>query len=239
VAAPEFKPQASPAPKRITTNTTPRKLSLIFQGECYFIDKAEFLIGRDSRNSDLVIANNDISRTHAKIVLQDGQYFIEDNESVNGIECNGQHIKKKEINEGDVFWLASYELRFTYQIPATQPSIRIEPTRNPPVPIIRNPPAPIARNQTLTLIFQGEQYAIDKDEFVIGRSPRSSDLVISNNDISRKHASIICRDGQYFIKDNGSTMGIEYSGMRIDNKKIEEGDVFWLASYELRFTYRT
>ena len=36
----------------------------------------------------------------------------------------------------------------------------------------------------------------------------------------------------------GSTNGIDYKGMRIDNKRIDEGDVFHLCDYELRFTYR-
>ena len=34
-------------------------------------------------------------------------------------------------------------------------------------------------------------------------------------------------------------LGITYKGMRIDNKRIDEGDVFHLCDYELRFTYRT
>src|SRR3569623_1517087 len=40
------------------------------------------------------------------------------------------------------------------------------------------------------------------------------------------------------LKDVGSTNGIDYKGMRIDNKRIDEGDVFHLCDYELRFTYR-
>ena len=40
------------------------------------------------------------------------------------------------------------------------------------------------------------------------------------------------------IEDLGSTNGIEYNGMRIDNKRIEEGDVFHICDYELRFSYQ-
>jgi pSer/pThr/pTyr-binding forkhead associated (FHA) protein len=90
-------------------------LYLLFQGERYPIDKDEFVIGRSSRNSDLVISNNDISRRHALIIFDGGKYYIQDNESVNGIEFNGQRIKQQQINEGDVYWLASYELRFTFR----------------------------------------------------------------------------------------------------------------------------
>ena len=67
---------------------------------------------------------------------------------------------------------------------------------------------------------------------------KSSDLPIKDGNISRKHAAVIRRNGTYFIKDLGSTNGIDFKGMRIDNKRIDEGDVFHLCDYELRFTYK-
>jgi len=36
----------------------------------------------------------------------------------------------------------------------------------------------------------------------------------------------------YFIKDLGSTNGIEYKGERIEGKKIEEGDTFSICDYQ-------
>jgi hypothetical protein len=48
---------------------------------------------------------------------------------------------------------------------------------------------------------------------------------------------VIRRIDTYYIKDLGSTAGIVYRGMRIDNKRIDEGDVFHLGEYELRFTF--
>ena len=79
---------------------------------------------------------------------------------------------------------------------------------------------------------------IDKDQFIIGRGSKTSDLPIKDGNISRKHAAVIRRNGTFYIKDLGSTNGIDYKGMRIDNKRIDEGDVFHLCDYELRFTYR-
>lgn len=88
------------------------------------------------------------------------------------------------------------------------------------------------------LVFDNQKYRIDKEQFIIGRGSKSSDLPIKDGNISRKHAAVIRRNGTYFIKDLGSTNGIDFKGMRIDNKRIEEGDVFHLCDYELRFTYR-
>ena len=90
----------------------------------------------------------------------------------------------------------------------------------------------------LYLIFNNQRIPIDKDQFIIGRGSKTSDLAIKDGNISRKHAAVIRRNGTFYIKDLGSTNGIDYKGMRIDNKRIDEGDVFHLCDYELRFTYR-
>ena len=90
----------------------------------------------------------------------------------------------------------------------------------------------------LFLVFQSQKYLVDKEQFIIGRGSKSSDLPIRDGNISRKHAAVIRRNGSYYIKDLGSTNGIDFNGMRIDNKRIEEGDTFTICDYELKFTFR-
>ncbi len=102
----------------------------------------------------------------------------------------------------------------------------------------RGPQAAGGAGPTLYLIFNNQRIPVDKDQFIIGRGSKTSDLAIKDGNISRKHSAIIRRNGTYYIKDLGSTNGIDYKGMRIDNKRIDEGDVFHLCDYELRFTYR-
>ncbi len=92
--------------------------------------------------------------------------------------------------------------------------------------------------QPLYLIFNNNRYVIDKEKFVIGRGSQQTDLTIRDGNISRKHCAILYRNGAYYIKDMDSTNGVEYRGNRIESKKIEEGDVFYLCDYELRFTMR-
>ena len=99
-------------------------------------------------------------------------------------------------------------------------------------------PPMAAGGPTLFLIYNGQRYPVTKDQFIIGRGSKTSDLAIKDGNISRKHAAVIRRNGTFYIKDLGSTNGIDYKGMRIDNKRIDEGDVFHLCDYELRFTYR-
>jgi pSer/pThr/pTyr-binding forkhead associated (FHA) protein len=90
---------------------------------------------------------------------------------------------------------------------------------------------------TLYLIFNGQKIPITKEQFIIGRGLKTSDLAIKDGNISRKHAAIIYHNGAYYIKDLGSVNGIEYNGKRIDSKRIDENDLFHICDYELRFTY--
>ena len=55
--------------------------------------------------------------------------------------------------------------------------------------------------------------------------------------MSRKHAAIVQRHGTYYILDLGSHAGVEYKGLRIMNKRDEEGDMFMVHEYALRFTF--
>lgn len=98
-------------------------------------------------------------------------------------------------------------------------------------------PKPFA--QTLYVVHDGRRHAITQDEFLIGRSRATVHLAIKDGLVSRHHAAVIRRHGVHYLKDLGSTHGIMYKGMRIDNKRIDEGDVFQIGDHELRFTYRS
>jgi hypothetical protein len=118
--------------------------------------------------------------------------------------------------------------------PPRQPRL----TPAPPNPRASPDSMAIGTGPTLFLMFNNQRIPIEKDQFIIGRGSKSSDLAIKDGNISRKHAAVIRRNGMFYIKDLGSTNGIDYKGMRIDNKRIDEGDVFHICDYELRFTYR-
>jgi pSer/pThr/pTyr-binding forkhead associated (FHA) protein len=134
-------------------------------------------------------------------------------------------------------------LASTASRPPPPPPISSKTSRPPPHPVSTAPvpkltPETQSPGPLLFLLYNQQRMAIDKDQFIIGRGSKTSDLAIKDGNISRKHAAVIRRNGVYYIKDLGSTNGIDYKGMRIDNKRIDEGDVFHICDYELRFTYR-
>lgn len=110
-----------------------------------------------------------------------------------------------------------------------------------PPPLAR-PPAGAAAGGALSpplfVIFNGQKFPVNKEEFIIGRGSKSADLAIKDGNISRRHAAVIYQNGGYYMKDLGSTNGVEHQGRRVDGRRIEEGDVYTLCDYEIRFTYR-
>lgn len=116
----------------------------------------------------------------------------------------------------------------------------VAPARMPSPATSMQAPAPLpapSKARTLYLYFEGQCYAVDQDQFVIGRGSKYSDLPIKDANISRRHCAIVRRDGGYYIKDLGSTNGVEFNGERVDNHRIEEGTLYRLCDHELRFSF--
>jgi len=111
-----------------------------------------------------------------------------------------------------------------------------------PPPLPGGGGAPVSARQhempSLFVIFNGQKLPVNKEEFVIGRGSKTADLPIKDGNISRRHAAIVFQNGGFYMKDLGSTNGIEFEGERVDSRLIQEGDVYQLCDYELRFTYQ-
>jgi hypothetical protein len=75
-------------------------------GQRFFVDQPEFIIGRDEE-CDLIIPDRQVSRRHARVILQGDQYLLEDLGSKNGTFVNGREIGKPHILEdGDEIQIA-------------------------------------------------------------------------------------------------------------------------------------
>jgi hypothetical protein len=71
-------------------------------GERFPLEKDEIWLGRDPAN-DIVIADPEISRRHARFLLRGSTYIVEDMGSTNGTLVNGEMITApKALNHGDV-----------------------------------------------------------------------------------------------------------------------------------------
>lgn len=92
-----------------------RQLIIRYQGQPFTVTKDKFVIGRGKQTSDLTIKDPNVSRQHAMIEFENGQYFIVDLGSTNGVEYLGQRIARKAIADGDVIRICDHELSFLFR----------------------------------------------------------------------------------------------------------------------------
>lgn len=70
-----------------------------------------FTVGRSS-DCDLVLAQDEVSRRHARFVRDGGCYAVHDLGSVNGTLVNGRRAERHELAVGDVITIESFQLTF-------------------------------------------------------------------------------------------------------------------------------
>jgi adenylate cyclase len=63
-------------------------------------------LGR-SLDNDVVLAADEVSRSHARLTFRNGRWLLKDLESLNGAYVNGQRIVERALNPGDEIWLGS------------------------------------------------------------------------------------------------------------------------------------
>ena len=83
-------------------------------GELDRIAKERFVIGR-GKHCDFVINSGKVSREHAVIVRDGGEFFLEDLGSSNGTWFNKQRIKRRKIEDGDEYFICSEKVKFVYR----------------------------------------------------------------------------------------------------------------------------
>lgn len=75
------------------------------------LTKERITIGRRPHN-DIVLDNLAISGEHAVIVTRDNDSFLEDLNSTNGTQVNGQPVRKHFLQDHDLIELAQFRVRY-------------------------------------------------------------------------------------------------------------------------------
>ena len=89
------------------------------------------------------------------------------------------------------------------------------------------------RRQAL-LVGGGRRNVLSGSRVVVGRS-RDADIVISDPNISRRHAELRRGDEGWQVVDLGSTNGIKVNGRRVDQQALRPGDQITVGVTDLTF----
>jgi len=81
------------------------------EGMEYPIEKAVALVGRD-QICEISLKDPLVSRQHAAILFQEGNFTLKDLESTNGTQMHGASIKQADLHHGDTFRVGDTVLQF-------------------------------------------------------------------------------------------------------------------------------
>ena len=94
---------------------------------------------------------------------------------------------------------------------------------------------PDHRRGSARLRYEGKTAVLRSGGGVIGRS-RECDVVLSDQNVSRKHAEVRPSGGKWIVKDLGSTNGVKVNGRRITGpQSLKPGDTIELGTSTIGF----
>ncbi|MFH1422827.1 MAG: FHA domain-containing protein [Planctomycetota bacterium] len=81
------------------------------QGKLEITRERSYTIGRQE-DVDIVLKNSGVSRAHARILWEAGQFLIKDLQSSNGTFVNKKRVKISALNNGDTIIVGPFEIIF-------------------------------------------------------------------------------------------------------------------------------
>ncbi len=97
------------------------------------------------------------------------------------------------------------------------------------------------RKAQLVIVEKGEgeikKIELNRDLITLGRG-KDNDITISNRSVSRHHARVVSKEGQFIFYDLGSANGTFLNGHKIDKRVLEDGDILYLGRKAVKLRYR-
>lgn len=177
-------------------------------------DGGERIVGR-FRECDIVLPSENVSRRHARFLLDHDGLFIEDLNSANGVFVNGERIRERAaLTDGTVVRIGDYTLRVQCPVGGVRrrvPHIRL-----------------VGRNLTVA----DEVFEVDRPTMVVGRG-RDAAIALPDPSVSRVHARLIAQpDGHVLVEDMGSANGTFVNNQRVRIWQLSEGDLLRFGNVE-------
>ena len=93
------------------SHTNQNLASLVVNKQVIPLSKRVTKLGRHLDN-DIVFHEEFMSRYHAEIILENGQYVLYDKNSTSGTHVNGKKIDRCVLNSGDLISLVNIQIMF-------------------------------------------------------------------------------------------------------------------------------
>jgi hypothetical protein len=162
--------------------------------------------------------------------------------------------ERAEALECSADWLLSEAMkRLIESGPRPEATMRVQPSRPPSLPLpakpIVVPPPPQrprkttgTRRAAIALVATSADPAhadevvrsiVDADRFVIGRSPKQTNMVLRDPAVSRQHAIVERTAEGYVLVDIASRNGVLLNGARVTRAVLRPGDVIAIGPFSV------
>jgi ABC transport system ATP-binding/permease protein len=185
--------------------------TLLFGGSRLRLGRSPVTVGRAEDNS-IRIANDRVSRYHARFEATAGGVAVTDLNTRNGTYLNGERLKgeRRILASGDTVTVGGEPIRFL---------------AGRPTAFAGGPPAPVEGPHTIRL--QG-------DQLTIGRDP-ANDVELRDPNVSRFHAEVVSGVDGWELHDLGSRNGTRLNGSLIERAPIQSGSEIGIGPFRLIF----
>ncbi|MBI4862925.1 MAG: sigma 54-dependent Fis family transcriptional regulator [Candidatus Riflebacteria bacterium] len=112
---------------------------------------------------------------------------------------------------------------------------------SPPTARMEGAPVRVRLRRGVLLVLDGadagRQVSVESERITIGSDP-SADLRLCDRTVSKRHVEIEALNGQFLLRDLGSTTGTFLNGTRVKEAYLAPGDLLVLGACSLRFEPR-
>lgn len=209
----------------------------------FVLDDAVITLGRD-KACQVVLAQQAVSRNHARICQDGPLFFVEDLGSSYGTQINGKPVPKGEkrlLRNGDVIAIATFDVRFE-RVMDLNPESGGEKTSFIARGMVKDAMRGLAGGgEERYLRFmngprEGERIELgDAKEVILGRDEKDADIILKDDLVSRKHAKVRRDWSGTHVEDLGSRNGIKVNKKRVNRRQLKDGDELEVGA--TRFLY--
>lgn len=195
-------------------------------GKEFHLTNGIYVIGRSS-TADICINEAVVSRTHAKLIVDNDIVLLLDVNSKNGTFVNGKKIEKTILQDGDVICLARPGIQLIFKK-------QTESEDNIKNLCYCKSEKSHTSISDIVLEINGETINLYKNrDLFIGRSSEN-DIVISNPGVSRSHARLRVENSKVFLEDLNSTNGTWVEGRRWQKGFIKKTSEIYFGPVKAR-----
>jgi ABC transport system ATP-binding/permease protein len=199
------------------------KIALFIGGETHLLDSSQnYVIGR-GKNSDVVVTNNLVSRSHCRVFFDNKDWILEDLGSSRGTFVEGKKIEKILLN-GEVNGSLGGENSVIFEIKILQSQSESKESYSK---LNVNSNDYGSSNGRIPLL----------NRMRIGKN-QENNWVISQVEVSDFHAEInMVSPGNYEISDMNSKTGTLVNGAKVKRIKLRPGDEIRIGRVTRIFTH--